>query len=104
MRISLLVTASVLIATGFDVAALAQVETIRNATAIGEGECTHSTNRSIGKYSIASAEFGLSSKTPELLAVTKSLNPECRPRSEKAPDRELKLLVRPRALARLRTT
>ncbi len=105
MRISLLVIAAILIATGFDVAALPQMEKMPNGTAaIGEGECTHSANRPIGKYSIASVEFGLSSKKLESLAVAKSLNPECGPRGEKTPDRELKLLIRPRALARLRTT
>ncbi len=71
---------------------------------MGEGKWVHLITRRIGKYSIASIEFGLSSIPPKALVGTKSLNLECRPQSDKAPDRELKFLVRPRALARLRTT
>jgi hypothetical protein len=105
MRISHLVIGSILIAMGFDVAVLAQVETMRNgAAAMGDGKCMQSTSRPLSKYSIVSVEFGLISRIPKRLAVKKSLNPECGPRSEKTPDRELKFLVRPRALARLRTT
>jgi hypothetical protein len=105
MRIYLLATASIFIATSFDAAARPQAETMRNeAVTMGEGKCMNSTNRPRGKYSIASLELGLISKTPKVLGGTTSLNHECRPQSDKAPDRELKLLVRPRVLARLRTT
>ena len=103
--ISHFVTAAILIAMGFDAAALAQLEKTRKEKVnLSEGKCVQSTTRSRGKYSFANVEFGLVSRISTRLLLRDLLNPECRPRGDKPPDRELKFLVRPRALARIRTT
>jgi hypothetical protein len=105
MMISHFATAAILIAMGLDAAALPQVEKMRKEKVnLSDGKCMQSNIRSRGKYSFANVEFGLISRIPTRLPVRNSLNPECRPRGDKPPDRELKLLVRPRALARIRTT
>lgn len=105
MKIYCLVTASVLIVMGFNAAALPQVDKTRDgAMTVGNGGCMHSTERLSGKYPLVKVEFMSVWKTPERLAVGKSLNLECRLRSGKVPNLELKFLVRPQVVARLRRT
>lgn len=103
MKIHRLVSV-LLIAIGFDATALPQIDKARNAATIMGNECTQSIARPFGKYSKVRIQFTLILKTSKRLPVEAPWRPECSRPKGNAPDRELKFLVRPHALARIRKT
>ncbi len=98
-------SASILVAMSFDVAAQPRMEKLWvDTVTVRDGECMPSTLRPRGRYVIVNVERRLLSNRSTSVDATKLINPECTTRSNRAPDHELKFLVRPRPLARVRVT